>query len=36
VLFDAVVTDMGPKRPGAVRRAAARVELPDALLGISI
>ena len=35
-LFDAVVTERGAKRPGYVRRAAARIELPDALLGISI
>ena len=35
-LFDAVITERGAKRPGFVRRAAARVELPDALLGISI
>lgn len=35
-LFDAVITERGAKRPGYIRRAAARVELPDALLGISI
>ena len=35
-LFDAVITERGAKRPGFVKRAAARVELPDALLGISI
>ena len=35
-LFDAVITEKGPKRPGAVRRSAGRLELPDALLGISI
>jgi len=35
-LFDAVITEKGPKRTGAVRRAVARVELPEALLGISI
>lgn len=35
-LFDAVVTERGPKRPGAIRRAAARVEIPDALLRIKV
>jgi translation initiation factor eIF-2B subunit delta len=35
-LFDAVITEKGPKRPGAVRRSAGRLELPAALLGISI
>ncbi|TMK83496.1 MAG: hypothetical protein E6G46_03205 [Actinobacteria bacterium] len=35
-LFDAVITERGAKRPGYVRRAAARVELPEQLLGISI
>jgi len=35
-LFDAVITERGAKRPGYVRRAAARLELPEKLLGISI
>jgi translation initiation factor eIF-2B subunit delta len=35
-LFDAVLTERGPKRTGALRRAAARVEIPDALLRIRI
>jgi translation initiation factor 2B subunit (eIF-2B alpha/beta/delta family) len=35
-LFDAIITERGAKRPGFVRRAAGRIELPDALLEISI
>lgn len=31
-LFDAVVTERGPLRPGAVRRAVGRVRIPRALL----
>jgi translation initiation factor 2B subunit (eIF-2B alpha/beta/delta family) len=33
-LFDAVLTERGPRRPGAIRRAVARVEIPDTLLKI--
>jgi translation initiation factor 2B subunit (eIF-2B alpha/beta/delta family) len=35
-LFDAVITERGAKRPGYIRRAAARVEIPAKLLAISI
>jgi translation initiation factor eIF-2B subunit delta len=35
-LFDAVITERGPKRPGALRRAASRITIPDALLKIKI
>ncbi|MGZ4145982.1 MAG: hypothetical protein ACXVPP_12590 [Actinomycetota bacterium] len=35
-LFDAVLTERGPKRPGPIRRTAARVEIPEVLLRIKI
>jgi methylthioribose-1-phosphate isomerase len=35
-LFDAVLTERGPKRAGAIRRAAGRVRIPDALLKIKV
>jgi len=33
-LFDAVLTERGPRRPGAIRRGVARVQIPDTLLKI--